>query len=307
MYAIAILLCLGQLVVDGTARYASPFRVRNVATHDFYQWSTNSFDCRLRPLDAAAEVEAQPGTYVISCIGITGRIEQTGEELKIVYDKETYDLTVEVIGGDPAPVEPDPGRPGDFAKLTELSKRGAMKLNDRRTEGYLFDRMRVWLEGTSDTDPLEELRTSFKGEIAGVLLRRKGESRNADWLGEWRGPLNQAIEEPESSKAYRQMVAAIRSGLRAITEQGRSVRASASKPPPAITVYVMPPDRGRCPSCEQWKREQAPAFQKAGFRIRYVDSPAGPYPRYDVWWNGFERKYTRYLLPEHINPKDFSR
>jgi hypothetical protein len=126
----------------------------------------------------------RPGSYTFLLI-------VTDKTAAIEYAKHTV-----VIGNPIAPEPPPelPTDPGDFAKLTELSKDNANRLNDAATKTALAKSLRAVVDAmkaecTNMRCPtLQSAQSRFVKAIEDTLLQRQGASRNVSWEDGWRVP-----------------------------------------------------------------------------------------------------------------------
>jgi hypothetical protein len=144
----------------------------------------------------------------------------------IVADKTAaieYARHTVVIGNPIAPEPPPelPTDPGDFAKLTQLSKENANRLNDAATKSALAKSLRqvvnaMKIECSNMRCPtLQTAQSRFVKAIEDTLLQRQGSSRNVDWEGNWRIPNARflATQTFSSSAKYLEACEAITKGL----------------------------------------------------------------------------------------------
>jgi hypothetical protein len=104
-----------------------------------------------------------------------------------------------VVIGDSASPKPDPdvppSQPGDFAKLTQISRANSLALNDPKTRASLAASLKpvvAQLKSLCDANQCPTLaaaQSRFIGTMEAVLLARpRGESRDANWEEVWRLP-----------------------------------------------------------------------------------------------------------------------
>jgi hypothetical protein len=119
----------------------------------------------------------------------------------IVSDKSAsidYAKHTVVIGDSASPKpdpEPPPTQPGDFAKLTQISRANSLALNDPKTRASLAASLKpvvAQLKSLCDANQCPTLaaaQSRFIGTMEAVLLARpRGESRDANWEEVWRLP-----------------------------------------------------------------------------------------------------------------------
>jgi hypothetical protein len=104
-----------------------------------------------------------------------------------------------VVIGDSASPKPDPElpptQPGDFAKLTQISRANSLALNDSKTRASLLASLKpvvAQLKALCDSNQCPTLaaaQSRFVGTMEAVLLARpRGPSRDANWEEVWRVP-----------------------------------------------------------------------------------------------------------------------
>lgn len=105
-----------------------------------------------------------------------------------------------VVVGDASLPKPDPDvppvtQPGDFAKLTQISRTNSLALNDPKTRASLLASLKpvvAQLKSLCDSNQCPTLaaaQSRFVGTMEAVLLARpRGESRDANWEEVWRLP-----------------------------------------------------------------------------------------------------------------------
>lgn len=104
-----------------------------------------------------------------------------------------------VVIGDSSSPKPDPEQPptqpGDFAKLTQISRANSLALNDPKTRASLLASLKpvvAQLKSLCDANQCPTLaaaQSRFIGTMEAVLLARpRGESRDANWEEVWRLP-----------------------------------------------------------------------------------------------------------------------
>jgi hypothetical protein len=119
----------------------------------------------------------------------------------IVSDKTAaidYAKHTVVIGDSASPKpepEPPPTQPGDFAKLTQISRANSLALNDPKTRASLLASLKpvvAQLKALCESNQCPTLaaaQSRFVGTMEAVLLARlRGESRDANWEEVWRVP-----------------------------------------------------------------------------------------------------------------------
>jgi hypothetical protein len=153
----------------------------------------------------------RPGSYTFLLI-------VTDKTAAIEYARHTV-----VIGNPIAPEPPPelPTNPGDFAKLTQLSKENATRLNDSQTKAALAKSLRqvvnaMKIECTNMRCPtLQSAQSRFVKAIEDTLLQRQGSSRNVNWEEGWRVPNAKylATQTFTSSAKYLEACEAITKGL----------------------------------------------------------------------------------------------
>jgi hypothetical protein len=104
-----------------------------------------------------------------------------------------------VVIGDSASPKPDPElpptQPGDFAKLTQISRANSLALNDPKTRASLAASLKpvvAQLKALCESNQCPTLaaaQSRFVGTMEAVLLARpRGPSRDANWEEVWRVP-----------------------------------------------------------------------------------------------------------------------
>lgn len=279
----------GQLAIEGgNARYVveSPFRVRCDEAHAFYSWSANSFDVRIRGgLQSTVDVEARPGQHTIECHGITILV-QDGQA---VPQTTTYTIDIDVVGDVQEPDEPTPtpDKPSpSFKEFEAASRRAASQLNDEPTAKALHDTLKEFARAANPSTPTSTLAEDVRKRFERVMLARKGDSRSKDWFTVWRTPINDKIK-PKDSAEFIGIISAIADGLVATPTGTKPLAITQAK---VITMYT----RADCVVCQQWKRNEQPAFERAGYRVAYVQA-TGSVPQFDVSDGSGKRRYSGYL------------
>ncbi len=120
------------------------------------------------------------------------------------------------------PVDPPTQPPAsDFAKLTELSKDNANRLNDAVTKAALAKSLRQVVNAMKTEcanmrcPTLQAAQSRFVKAIEDTLLQRQGSSRNVNWEDGWRIPNAKflATQTFSSSAKYLEACEAITKGL----------------------------------------------------------------------------------------------
>ena len=119
------------------------------------------------------------------------------------------------------PVDPPTQPPSDFAKLVDLSKENANRLNDAATKSALAKSLRqvvntMKAECSNQRCPtLQAAQSRFVKAIEDTLLQRQGSSRNVNWEDGWRIPNAKflATQTFSSSAKYLEACEAITKGL----------------------------------------------------------------------------------------------
>ena len=115
----------------------------------------------------------------------------------IDYAKHTVVIGDSASPPTPGPIQPvpQPGNPGDFAKLTQISRANSLALNDPKTRASLAASLKPvvsQLKSLCDSNQCPTLaaaQSRFIGTMEAVLLARpRGESRDANWEEVWRLP-----------------------------------------------------------------------------------------------------------------------
>jgi hypothetical protein len=115
----------------------------------------------------------------------------------IDYAKHTVVIGDSASPPTPGPIQPvpQPGNPGDFAKLTQISRANSLALNDPKTRASLAASLKpvvAQLKSLCDANQCPTLaaaQSRFIGTMEAVLLARpRGESRDANWEEVWRLP-----------------------------------------------------------------------------------------------------------------------
>jgi len=95
----------------------------------------------------------------------------------------------------PDPETPPPTQPGDFAKLTQISRANSLALNDPKTRASLLASLKpvvAQLKALCESNQCPTLaaaQSRFVGTMEAVLLARpRGPSRDANWEEVWRLP-----------------------------------------------------------------------------------------------------------------------
>lgn len=202
----------------------------------------------------------ESGEFVFHLVAV-----RSGEAVDIAVATHTVAIT-DGFGDVPTPPdppdEPDQPDPSDppagFGPLRDLSERGAKAVADAGTAAKLAAALRAVPQG-----PLAEMQAAAAAAVETVLLGREGESRNRDWLGEWRRPVNQWLADfgIETAEQYAAAIEAIASGLDAAAD-GEPV----PEPEPAKHQVVMY-SRDNCSWCQRWKREVQPRLEAAGWEV----------------------------------------
>lgn len=207
-------------------------------------------------------------------------VRESGEfvfHLVAVHSSEVVDIDVATHAvvitdgfGDPPPTDPgqpgDPGEPpdqqppGDFAELRKLSQQGAVRANDPVTASKLAAAL-----AEIDVQPLPQMQAAVRAAVEAVLLSREGESRQRDWLGEWRRPVNEWLAAQSASidtaEKYAAALTAIADGLDAAAGEDQ-----VPQPEPTEHRVVMY-SRDNCSWCQRWKREVQPRLEAAGWQV----------------------------------------
>ena len=112
----------------------------------------------------------------------------------IDYAKHTVVIGDSVVNP-PKPEPPPVTQPGDFAKLTQISRANSLALNDPKTRASLLASLKpvvAQLKSLCDSNQCPTLaaaQSRFIGTMEAVLLARpRGESRDANWEEVWRLP-----------------------------------------------------------------------------------------------------------------------
>jgi hypothetical protein len=119
-----------------------------------------------------------------------------------------------VVIGDSASPKPDPElpptQPGDFAKLTQISRANSLALNDPKTRASLAASLKpvvAQLKALCESNQCPTLaaaQSRFVGTMEAVLLARpKGPSRDANWEEVWRVPNARFISDANISSVTR--------------------------------------------------------------------------------------------------------
>ncbi len=139
-----------------------------------------------------------------------------------------------------------------------------------------------------DALPLESLEmmvAKSQAAVETVMLARKGNSREKDWLGMWRRPIN-AASKATTPEQLRSVYQAIAAGLEDSLAQAQypvpepipdPVPNQPTPSPTVVTIYSRPD----CSWCTKWKRTVMPTLQSWGWEIREAYSD-GSVPRFDV-------------------------
>lgn len=113
---------------------------------------------------------------------------------------------IEVVLGEPTkpddPIKPPPDTPppsGTFDDIKTISANGSNTLADPTTSGRLASSLRAIVPAVRAAADLPSAQANVVNAIENTLLTRIGSSRNKDWLGLWRRPLNTAIEAAKQS------------------------------------------------------------------------------------------------------------
>ncbi len=137
---------------------------------------------------------------------------------------------IEVVLGEPTkPDDPPPKDPppptGTFDDIKTVSATGSAAVRDPTTASRLATSLRAVVPTVRVAADLPSAQATVVNAIENTLLTRVGESRNRDWLGLWRRPLNTAIESAKQSGRiktaadYAAVVEAMAAGLQP-TSQG---------------------------------------------------------------------------------------
>lgn len=223
-------------------------------------------------------------------IGTPGRYEFT----LVVADKEAaiayarHSVTIRPAGSisppptEPAPVEPEP-QPG-VSQFEKLSRELAAKVGDATTATALQKSM---LDAAASVRgrTLDEAKRAIGSAFESTMLQRTGESRNKDWLGLWRAPIDQAIASwaPKDTASYLSAIEAVAKGLVA--------SAASDTVETKIVLYT----RKGCVYCDRWKANVMPELQRAGWRIDIVDGAGGLVPRFDICAYGKCTNHVGYM------------
>jgi hypothetical protein len=113
----------------------------------------------------------------------------------IDYAKHTVVIEGSSIPVDPPPKPDPPTQPGDFAKLTQISRANSLALNDPKTRASLLASLKpvvAQLKALCESNQCPTLaaaQSRFVGTMEAVLLARpRGPSRDANWEEVWRLP-----------------------------------------------------------------------------------------------------------------------
>lgn len=220
------------------------------------------------------------GVYRFGLVAVSVTGEKTAEINVAVH-------TVTISGGF-APVEPDPGNPDPDPKpdpdpdppvaseIRKLSREAAVRLNDPATAETLAKVLKqIPLES------MEMMAAKSQAAVEAVLLARKGTSREKDWLGVWRRPIN-AASKATTPEQLRSVYQAIAAGLEDSLAQAQypvpdPIPNQPNPSPTVVTIYSRPD----CTWCERWKQTVMPTLQSWGWEIREAYSD-GSVPRFDV-------------------------
>ena len=245
----------------------------------------------------------QVGNQLGFAVGTAGKykfgliaVEVTGEEsadIDIAFHTVTITGSLCDPGQPDKPDEPDQPPPEEpdqpTEKLRDVSYQGAVTLQDPSTAE---DIARV-LESIK-AEAIETMAAKTTASIEAVLLNRKGESRDKDWLSEWRRPVNAEIRATTPEGRKRELDAAA-AGLR------DSLADSPAEPPAAEprpeTVHVTMISRDDCPHCNTWWRDVRPTLESWGWIVERKSGP-GTVPRFEVITKTGEKE--SFILPRTI-------
>lgn len=160
-----------------------------------------------------------PGKYTFQLIA-------ADTEAKIDHTTHTVEITGwddrPGPGPDPPDPDPEPEPPaGDYEHIERASQSSAERLNDIETAGRLARAIQgeiAELEGMckrGQCPGLAQAKAEVVAVIRAALAMRQGNSRNVDWLGGWREPMNSAIDR-ENITLVNNYLAAMKAAARGL-------------------------------------------------------------------------------------------
>lgn len=118
---------------------------------------------------------------------------------------------------DPNPDDPPPNPepPTSFQKIYDLSKAGAIKLNDGQTARDLQHNLNRILPNLVKANSVDDAKKEVSRTIENVLLLRSGQSRFVQWAEDWRKPIIAELNKLtfKSTQDYSNAVKAMIDGL----------------------------------------------------------------------------------------------
>lgn len=205
-----------------------------------------------------------PGTHNVS-------FRQIGQN---PLDFEELDVSV-VVGGSVAPPSPvDPPKPPPIGgTVQEASRKAALSLNDPATSTSMINALRDAVTKATG-QPLASQKQIVRDAIELVLLNRKGESRQKDWLTLWREPVNAAIALQNPQANYLALIREAIDGLASTAVAGQ------------LPIIEMLTIEG-CGDCEIFKQRDLPQIDFATIEIKQGrDASVRMYPAFRIHNNG---------------------
>lgn len=233
--------------------------------------------------DVVAFAVRDEGQFRFSLVAV--EVDEAGE---VLIDIASHTVTItDGFGTTPAP-DPEPDKPpvSDFDALKRASKAGAIAVGDSVTAKQLADA----IAAIASRETVPETQRAFSAAVEGVLLNRKGASRDADWLGKWRRPVESEFVSvsPSSPSEYLAAIRVVGDGVRDSLDS-----ASARSVPVGASVVMEYGDN--CPPCEAWKARDSPALKAAGCVVEHRRAKSLPVP-----------KIHAYIGDTHVHSWDFA-
>lgn len=150
---------------------------------------------RLPDLDTIDPAKIDENTWTLTTPGryrVTVVATADGEFYR---DRITVNVTGSII--DPGnPTDPPlPPPSGDWSDLRDTSRSTSASVNDPDTARALSQLIRDAVPKISPLADMAAAQSIGSGSIEQALSQRKGESLKKDWVGLWRKPVNQKINE----------------------------------------------------------------------------------------------------------------
>lgn len=214
-----------------------------------------------RPSPTITVFCAPPGAYLVFGGGAMGILIVSPDDAKPEPPPKEPD----------PPTDPDPD-PDPIRAVETVSYEAALSVNDPPTLQALITGLENAIN-TAKGQTLDRQVEIIREAITVVMLQRKGDSQQKDWLNKWRNPVNAAMEKESEATPYLELMGSVIAGLkRAATQQ------PTSEPQSKVTIFF----RENCPPCELWKSTVDPVLRSKGWRLEYVEDPTQPTPTFEI-------------------------